>query len=181
MSAHRTTVVFSLARGDNGAIGYHGKLPWKLPNDLKRFKQLSMGKPIVMGRASLERDLEFRTLPGRLNIVCSRDPAFRPHGVVIARSIIEALRAGRGAAEAVGADEIHVIGGAEIFKAALAYAGRVYLTEVHASPDADTFMPAFGPEAWRETFREAHQIDDRHSLPYSFVTLERIDEPAPLD
>ena len=177
----QVTVVFSLARAENGAIGYHGKLPWRLPNDLKRFKSLSMGKPVVMGRATFDRDLGFKTLPGRLNIVCSRDPAFTAKGVVIARSIQEALLIGEADAKAKAVDEIHVIGGAEIFRAALPYAGRIYLTEVHASPQADTFLPPFDPRDWRETFREPHQADVQSTLPYTFITLERIHPPAPID
>ena len=181
MSTHgRVDVVFSLARADNGAIGHHGKLPWRLPNDMKRFKALSMGKPIVMGRATFTRDLNQKPLPGRLNIVCSRDPAFKAEGVVVARSIEAAFIEARRGAQAAGADEIHVIGGAEIFHAALPYARRIYLTEVHARPDADTFLEAFDPAEWRETFREPHEADARHTYSYTFLILERIAEPLPI-
>jgi dihydrofolate reductase len=176
----RVDVVFSLARAENGAIGYHGKLPWRLPNDMKRFKQLSMGKPLVMGRASFARDLEYKPLPGRLNIVVTRDPTFTAQGVTIAHSIVEALRIGKADAIAHGVDEIHVIGGAEIFRASLPYARRIYLAEVHARPEADTFLEPFDPTDWRETFRERHEADARHTYAYTFLTLERIAEPLPI-
>jgi dihydrofolate reductase len=174
-------ICFNIARAKNGAIGYHGKLPWRLPNDLKRFKALSIGKPIIMGRMSFTRDLEYKPLPGRLNIVCTRNISFMAEGIVVAFSVEEALKLGRGAADKVGVDEVHVIGGAEIFRAAMPYATRIYLTEVEASPDADVYLDSFDPAIWLETFRESHGTDARHGHDYAFVVLERRGSPAAFD
>ncbi|MFZ1988439.1 MAG: dihydrofolate reductase [Alphaproteobacteria bacterium] len=182
MSAHGSIeICFNLARAANGAIGYHDRLPWRLPNDLKRFKALSMGKPIIMGRRVFEKDLSSKPLPGRLNIVCTRGASFAAEGILVALSVEEALRLGRGAAEKTGADEVHVIGGAQIFNAALPYATRIYLTEVEASPAADTYLDAFDPAIWLETFRESHGADERHTYAYSFVVLERKGAAASFD
>jgi len=182
MSAHGSIAIcFNLARAKNGAIGHHGKLPWRLPNDLKRFKALSMGKPIIMGRKQFTRDLEWKPLPGRLNIICTHNKDFTAEGILVALSIEDALRLGRGAAEKTGVDEVHVIGGAEIFNASLRYATRIYLTEVDASPQADTYLDAFDPSIWLETFRESHGTDERHAYAYSFVVLERKGAAASFD
>ena len=182
MSVHGSIAIcFNLARAKNGAIGYHGKLPWRLPNDLKRFKALSMGKPVIMGRRVFEADLAFKPLPGRLNIVCTRNPEYVAEGALVALSIEDALKLGRGAAQKTGVDEVHVIGGAEIFNASLAYATRIYLTEVDASPQADTYLKAFDPAIWAETLREPHGTDARNTLPYTFVVLERKGAVATFD
>jgi dihydrofolate reductase len=178
MSA-RVDVVFDLAVAENGAFGKHGTLPWKLPNDLKRFKALSMGKPIVMGRRTFSDDVK-TPLKGRVNIVVTRNKDYQAEGVIVALSVEEALKIGAEKARAAGVDEIHVIGGAEIFRAALPYARRIYLTEVHARPEADTFLEPFDAETWRETFRERHEADERHFSPYTFLTLERVGEPLPI-
>ncbi len=182
MSAQdQIAICFNLARATNGAIGYHGKVPWHLPNDLKRFKALTMGKPIIMGRASFTRDLARKPLPGRLNIVCTRDVTFTAEGALIALSVEEALKLGHGAAEKTGVDEVHVIGGAEIFLAATPYAMRIYLTEVEAAPEADTYLDPFDPAMWLETFRESHGTDDKNAYAYSFVVLERRGAAASFD
>lgn len=181
MSTGSIEICFDLARASNGAIGYHGKLPWRLPNDLKRFKATTMGKPVIMGRTSFTRDLERKPLPGRLNIICTRDASFRAEGVLIALSIEKALRLGQGAAEKAGVNEVHVIGGAEIFQSAMPFATRIYLTEVEASPEADTYLDAFDPAIWLETFRESHETDAKHTYAYTFVVLERRAPAASFD
>ena len=182
MSAEdKIDICFNLARAKNGAIGYHGKLPWRLPNDLKRFKASTMGKPIIMGRSSFARDLELKPLPGRLNIICTRNPMFAAEGVLVAFSVEEALRLGHGAAGKTGVNEVHVIGGAEIFIAAMPYATRIYLTEVDASPVADTFLDPFDSAMWLETFRESHGTDEKHGYSYSFVVLDRRGPAVPFD
>jgi len=179
MSVHGSIeICFNVARARNGAIGYHGKLPWRLPNDLKRFKALSIGKPIIMGRRVFEQDLSFKPLPGRLNIVCTRNPLYTHDGILVALSVEEALKLGHGAATKASTGEAHVIGGAEIFRTALPYATRIYLTEVEASPEADTYLDAFDPAIWLETFRESHGTDAKHAYAYSFVVLERKGAPA---
>ncbi len=155
-------ITFFLARADNGVIGRGGTLPWRLPADLKRFKALTMGKPMVMGRKTF--DGFPAPLPGRRHIVLTRDKAWAAEGAEVAHSPAAALDlAGTGS-------DIAVIGGAEIFALFLADADRIELTEVHASPIGDAVVPAI--EGWREIAREDHAAEgDRPA--YSFVTLER--------
>jgi len=152
-----------LARADNGVIGAHGGLPWRLPDDLRRFKALTMGKPCIMGRKTWD-SLPKRPLPGRRNIVVTRSKATL-EGATVVGSFAEALSEAAKAAP----PEIAVIGGAEVFAEALPLAGRIHLTEVHAWPDGDARMPAFSRRDWRETARENHPT-------HSYVTLERIGE-----
>lgn len=161
----------TLAVAEGGVIGDAGRVPWRLPDDLRRFKVLTMGKPIVMGRTTFERDLK-RPLPGRLNIVVTRAAGWAAEGVVAKTSIEAAIGAARAAAAASGAGEAHVIGGAQVYCAALPYAQRIYLTEVEARIPGDT---VFDPprQGWRETARERHEKDARHAHAFSFVTLER--------
>jgi dihydrofolate reductase len=151
-----------------GSIGQDGGLPWRLPDDLKWFKRVTMGYPLVMGRKTHESI--GRSLPGRRNIVITRQPGYRPFdGAVVADSLDGALdRAARD-----NADEVMVIGGAEIFRAALPMADRVLLTRVHDSFAADTFLDALDPAAWRETWREDHPADARNPHAYSFIELVR--------
>lgn len=159
-------IVLIVAVAENGVIGSGGGLPWRIPEDLKRFKALTMGKPCIMGRKTWD-SLPKRPLPGRSNIVITRDPALRPEGAKIAHSVNEALALAR----AENPDEIMVIGGEAIFAAALPLADRIELTEVCASPDGDCFMPKFDLTAWRQIRREGpHRAGD---IAYDFVTLER--------
>lgn len=154
-----TRITFHLARASNGVIGRDGKLPWHLPADLKRFKAQTMGKPMVMGRKTFE---SFPApLPGRRHIVLTRDAAWSAEGAEVAHSPEQAL--------SLAGAEVAVIGGAEIF--ALFEADRIELTEVHAAPDGDAVVPAFGPE-WREVAREDCSAEGERPA-YSFVTLER--------
>jgi dihydrofolate reductase len=151
-------ITFVLARADNGVIGADGRLPWRLPADLKRFKALTMGKPMIMGRKTFE---SFPApLPGRRHIVLTRDRGWRADGAEVAHAPDEAL--------ALAGEDVAVIGGAEVF--ALFDADRVELTEVHCSPGGDAVVPAF--EGWREVFREEHAAQ-RDRPAYSFVTLVR--------
>jgi dihydrofolate reductase len=157
-----------IARADNGVIGSKGKLPWRLPADLKYFKAMTLGKPIIMGRktwCSLGRPL-----PGRQNIVLTRQPGFAAAGASVAASLDEALAL---AQEGGDEREVMVIGGAEIYHLALARADRVYLTEVHARPPGDTCFPAFDATEWREAARRDHGAEQDRPA-YSFVTLERV-------
>jgi len=161
MSASLITLV--LARADNGVIGAKGGLPWRLTDDLRRFKQLTLGKPCIMGRKTWD-SLPKKPLPGRVNIVVTRSASFTAEGAVVAHSFAEAVEiAGR-----QHPSEIVVIGGAEIFAAALPWAARVELTEVHAAPEGDVHMPAFSSQAWREATREPQGTS------HSYVRLERI-------
>jgi dihydrofolate reductase len=163
-------VTLVVAVASNGVIGSGGALPWRIPEDLRRFKALTMGKPCVMGRKTWE-SLPKKPLPGRTNIVVTRDKSFRADEAIVVHSLEDAFAQVRDAAE------VAIIGGAEIFRAALPYANRIDLTEVHAEVEGDTKMPAFDRDVWKETARENHVTAD--GLCYSFVTLERCTPEAP--
>lgn len=160
-----TRVSIVVATDEHGGIGLEGRLPWHLPNDLKRFKALTMGKPIVMGRRTF--DSIGRALPGRTNIVVSRQPGLCIEGCVVVPSLEAALEA------AGGEEETCVIGGAEIYRLALPLAETLHVTRVHATVGADTFFPVIDAAEWEEISREECPADDRHAYPYSFVTLRR--------
>jgi dihydrofolate reductase len=151
-----------VARAANGVIGADGGLPWRLPEDLKRFKQITMGKPCIMGRKTWE-SLPKKPLPGRRNIVVTRQAGYAAEGATVVPSFEAALEA----AAREHPPEIMVIGGAGIFAAALPLAGRVYLTEVHADPGGDVCLAAFDPQVWQEKARESA------GSTHSYVTLER--------
>lgn len=152
-----------VAAAANGVIGRDNKLPWHLPNDLKYFKAVTMGKPVVMGRKTFESI--GKPLPGRPNIVVTRDPAWTAPGVTVAHGLDEAIRA----AEGFGAEEVMIIGGAQIFAESFGKADRLYLTEVHAAVEGDVVLTGYDPADWREVGRERHDGDPA----YSFVVLER--------
>lgn len=161
MAAPRLTLIAAVAR--NGVIGRGNALPWRLSDDLKRFKALTMGHPIVMGRKTWES--LGRPLPGRRNIVITRDRSYRADGATVVHSVDEALAA------APDADEVFVIGGAEIYALALPRADRLQLTELDANFDGDVRFPEFDRGRWRASFREDHAGVD--GLAYAFVTYER--------
>jgi len=162
-------IALVVAAADNGVIGRAGDLPWRLPEDLKHFRAVTMGKPIVMGRRTYESI--GRPLPGRANIVVTRDPAFGPAGVEVAATLEDALELAARRAAAAGVSEIMVIGGAEIYRSALPHARRIYLTEVHEAVEGDTYFPAFDRAEWREASREDRTSD--LGIAISFVVLER--------
>jgi len=149
----------------NRVIGRDGGLPWHLPEDLKRFKAMTMGKPILMGRKTSESI--GRPLPGRRNIVLTRDRTWRATGVEVVGSIDEAL------AVAAGAAEIAVIGGAEIYRLTLPMANLIHLTRVEADVPGDTWFPQLSASQWSETLAGAHPADERNAYPMSYVTLRR--------
>ena len=153
-----------LARADNGVIGCKGRLPWRLPDDLRRFKSLTMGKPCIMGRKTWE-SLPKKPLPGRTNIVVTRGRGFTAQGAVVVHSFEEAIDRAQKESPA----EIMVIGGAEIFAAALPRVTRSYLTEIHAAPQGDVRFASFAPQQWREIAREDRVSD---GLAHSYVTLD---------
>ena len=154
-------IALVLARADNGVIGRDGALPWRLPADLKRFKALTMDRPMIMGRKTF--DSFPSPLPGRRHIVLTRDAAWAATGAEPVRSVADAVAL-------AGGGDVAVIGGAQIYALFLPYADRIDLTEIHVAPDGDTRVPRF--EGWREQRREDHAAaDDRPA--YSFVTLVR--------
>ncbi len=162
-----TRIAFVVARDRRGVIGKDGKLPWRLPDDMKHVRALTVGKPLIMGRRTYESI--GRALPDRTNIVLTRDPAFRAEGVKVARTADDAL------AIAGDAPEIIVFGGAEVFRHFLPMAERIYLTEVDADVGGDTYFD-FGGADWRVLENTAHTADERHAYPFRFITLERIRE-----
>jgi dihydrofolate reductase len=164
-------LVLVLARARNGVIGNKGALPWHLPDDLKRFKRMTVGKPVIMGRKTFESI--GKPLPGRQNIVLTRDPDWQAAGVTVVPNLAEAIAAA-GLDPRARADGIMVIGGAQIYADALPSATRIELTEVDAEPGGDTVMPPFDPARWQETAREAHPpAGDQPG--FAFVTLIRKD------
>jgi len=165
-----------VAIAENKAIGFQNKLIYWLPNDLKRFKSLTTGHTIVMGRKTFE-SLPKGALPNRRNIVISRTAdASQFPGAECYSSIDEALKAAQSGFDYDGnhSIEVFIIGGASVYQQALPYADRLCLTCVHDIPsDADTFFPDINPSDWQETFREDHETDERHAHNYSFVDLIR--------
>ena len=160
----RRNAVAIVAMADNGVIGRGNGLPWHLPDDLKRFKSLTMGHAMLMGRKTW--DSIGRPLPGRRSLVLTRNAAWHAPGAERVASLAEA-------AEQAGEASLFVIGGAEVFSIAWPIVGRLELTEVHAEPEGDTRLQGFDRAAWREEFRERHAADARHAHPFSFVTLVR--------
>lgn len=156
-----------VAMSENRTIGRDGDLPWRLPDDLKRFKRLTMGHAIIMGRKTF--DSIGRPLPGRTNIVLSRDPAYRADGVDVVDSLDAALSL---AAEREGADEAFIIGGAALFDLGLPRADRIYLTAVHANVDGDVFFPAVDFFDWRLVEYLRHARDDKHDYSFSYRTYD---------
>lgn len=162
MSSPRLNLIAAL--GKNGVIGIANRLPWRLPDDLKHFKALTLGHPVLMGRKTFES--LGRPLPGRRNIVITRNAHYRPAGAEVAGSIEQALALCQDAAE------VFFIGGADIYRQALPLAERLHLTEVDASPAGDAFFPAFDRARWRESAREARR-DESVGLDYAFVVYQR--------
>lgn len=156
---------FVVAVARNGVIGHTNGLPWRLPADLAFFRRLTMGHPVVMGRKTYESI--GRPLPGRLNIVVTRSPGFRAPGCTVVDSLEAAYRA------AGDASEVFVIGGAQIYEAAFPTADRIYLTEVDAEIEGDTFFPRFDRSRWTETELERHGRDERHAHAMRIVRLDR--------
>jgi dihydrofolate reductase len=157
------SLVVAMAR--NRVIGRDNALPWHLSEDLKRFKATTLGKPVLMGRKTFQSI--GKPLPGRRNIVLTRDRAWRAEGVEVVRSIEEALKL------AQGAPELAVIGGAEIYRLVLPLADRIYLTRVEADVSGDTEFPELRAEEWTEVRTGTHPADDRNQYPATFRILDR--------
>jgi dihydrofolate reductase len=162
----KPAITLVVAVAENGVIGTGGTLPWHLPDDLKRFKALTLGKPTIMGRRTWE-SLPKRPLPGRTNIVITRDSNFHAEGAFVTHSVEEALTL----AEREHPDEIMVIGGAEIFARLLPRADRIQWTEIMARPGGDAFMPPLDRAGWKEVAREGPF--ESKGLRYAYVVLER--------
>jgi dihydrofolate reductase len=165
-------IALVVAMGENRAIGRGGGLPWHVRSDMRYFRKITMGKPIIMGRRTF-KSLP-RVLDGRLNIVLTRDRLFVAPDAVMAYSLEEGLEAARRSAGRTGAEEIIVIGGEDVFKEVLPQTSRIYLTEVHAAPDADTWFPELDKSEWREVSRERHEAGPKDDHAFSLVVLERV-------
>jgi dihydrofolate reductase len=159
----RITLIVAVA--DNGVIGRDNALPWSLPEDLKRFKRITMGKPIVMGRKTFESI--GRPLPGRLNVVVTRDAAYARDGITVVHDVEGAVRAAGDAAE------IMIIGGADLFRLFLPRATRVHLTRVQAQVEGNVLWTPLDPADWRIAERETYDADERHAYPMTFEMWER--------
>ena len=170
--AHKEPIIaLVVAMGENRAIGRGGGLPWRLSSDMRFFRKITMGKPMIMGRRTFS-SLP-RVLDGRLNIVLTRDLGFVAPGAIMAYSLEEGLDVARQAAAEAGVDEIMVMGGEDVFREVLPQTNRIYLTEVHASPQADTWFPDLDMREWREVSREARAAGPRDDHAFSFVVLDR--------
>lgn len=159
-----TTISLVVAMDESRLIGVDGGLPWKLSNDLKHFKRLTVGKIVLMGRKTW--DSLGRPLPDRENWVLTRDASFKSQGACVFGTLDDTLAA-------AGDRELMVIGGAELYREVLPIANRIHLTRVHAKLTGDTWFPELDAAAWQETAREDHPADDRHAHAYSFITLQR--------
>ncbi len=160
-----------VAMAENRVIGRNNKLPWYLPDDLKYFKRVTMGKPVVMGRKTFESI--GKPLPGRTNIVVSRNPEFHAEGIRVVKDLMMARAVCQSFAIVEGIEEVMVIGGAQIYEQSLPMADRLYLTEVHADVEGDACFPEFDRNEWRELGRERFKAEGPNPYDYSFVILER--------
>lgn len=164
------TVALIAAVARNGVIGADNAMPWRLRTDLQRFKQLTLGKPVVMGRRTFES--LGKPLAGRLNIVVTRQSGYAPEGVTVAAALEAALA--RAAAEAGPCGEVMVIGGGQLYAEAIGRADRLYITHVDAAPDGDTHFPAIDPATWRAVSRESVPAGEKDTAATEFVVYERL-------
>jgi dihydrofolate reductase len=165
----KLALIWAMSR--NRVIGRNNALPWHLSEDLRYFKRVTMGKPIIMGRKTWESI--GRPLPGRTNIVITRDQNFQAGGARVVHSLDDALRLAEHVGVIEGAEEVIVIGGAEIYALALPKAERLYLTQVHAEVEGDAWFPEFDLSQWQELSREEFKAEGPNPYPYSFIVLER--------
>ena len=165
-------IVLVAAVAENGVIGRSGALPWRLKSDMKLFRAITWGKPLVAGRATF---LSFTTkpLPGRTNIVLSRDRNFAASGVVVASKLDAALQAARGDALRRGVDMIAVVGGTDIYAQTIDIADRLVITRVHLHPEGDAMFPIIHPDTWRETERIQHRAGPGDDASFTTLTYER--------
>jgi len=169
-------IAYVVALDANRLIGRDNALPWRLPDDLRWFRAQTMGKPCIMGRKTYDSLPDrFRPLPGRLNVVVTRNRDYDAPGAVVVHSLAGALAA------AGPAEEVIIVGGADLFRELLPQVDRLYLTEVHGAAEArpgahDVFFPDYRADEWREVYREHHPADDRHPWPFTWLILDREEE-----
>lgn len=159
-----------VAAAKNNAIGKDGDMPWHLSNDLKYFKNMTWGMPIVMGRKTFETFGKGNPLPGRKNIILTRQADFKADGVIVIKKAEDALLL----AKEMDINELMVIGGGEIYKLFFEKANRIYITRVDAEPEADTFFPEIDPKQWKLVSKKDHEADAKNDHNYSFQVWERI-------
>lgn len=165
------TISLIAALTENRVIGKNNDLPWHLPDDMKYFMQTTKGHPVIMGRKNYDSIPEkFRPLPNRTNIVVTRQRDFIADGCIVVHSLEEALDE----ATNIITDEIFIIGGAEIYRQGMPKANKLYLTEILATLDGDTYFPEIDTHAWKEVSRLHHPADDRHRYPFDFVIYEKV-------
>ena len=160
-----------VAQAQNRVIGRQNKLPWYLPGDLKYFKQVTMGKPVIMGRKTYESI--GKPLPGRLNVVITRDPAYQVEGAKVVHSLAEAIELSESQAFIDGVEEAMVIGGEQIYAQALPLAERLYITQVHAEVEGDAMFPELVLSDWDEVGRDDFKAEGPNPYDYSFVVYQR--------
>lgn len=171
MSVRDVTFSMIVAAARNGTIGRDNTLPWRIQDDLRYFRRVTMGKPVIMGRRTF--DSIGRPLPGRDNIVVSRNPAFAAAGVSVVHGVDEAFSLAEASARASGAGELMLLGGAQLYAEAMPRIQRIYLTRVHADVEGDAQLPVLVDGQWREISREDHDADSRNEFSFSFIVLQR--------
>lgn len=171
MNEGNIKISMAFAMAQNRVIGRDNALPWHLPQDLQYFKKITMGKPIIMGRKTF--DSIGRPLPGRPNIVMTRNTDWQHDGVQVVHSIAEALALGTELAHEKGVEELMVIGGSQIYTELLDQADRLYMTQVHAEVEGDDYFPEFSLEDWQLISQQNHCADDSNPYDYSFLVLDR--------
>ena len=162
-------IAYVVAMDENRVIGRDNDLPWRLPDDMRWFREKTMGKPCIMGRKTYDSLPErFRPLPGRRNIVVTRNSDYQAPGAVVVHSIDEALQA------AADSEEVIIVGGGDLFRRLMPEVDRLYLTQVRGAVEGDVFFPPFDLSQWREQFRQEHPADERHALPFTWLILDRM-------
>ncbi|HVW90979.1 MAG TPA: dihydrofolate reductase [Devosia sp.] len=159
------------AVAENGVIGAGSRIPWRIPSDMAHFKRVTMGKPIIMGRRQFE--IFNRPLPGRTNLVVSRQPGYQPEGVIVINDLMAAIDHAKTIAEAEGADEAVVIGGGEIYAEAMPLADRLYISHVALRPEGDVFFPAIDPAVWKVVAEPAVEPSPKDEAGYAVRVYER--------
>ncbi|MEA5258240.1 dihydrofolate reductase [Arcicella aquatica] len=156
-----------VAVAENGVIGHNNQLIWRLPEDLKMFKRLTTGHPVIMGRKTFESI--GKPLPNRTSIIITQNPEFQVEGCITVHSLEDAIEA----ASEIEDNEAFIIGGAEIYRLSLPFTDKIYLTEVHHVFEGDTFFPELDKNVWEEVSRIDHETDEKHLYRYSFLELEK--------
>lgn len=164
-------IALVVAAAENDVIGRSGGLPWRIPSDLRVFRRITMGKPVIMGRRTFTSI--GKPLDGRENIVLSRDPTFAAEGIVVRPTLAAAIAEARGIAATKGVNEIMVIGGSEVFREALPHAQRIYLTRVHGSPEGDVYLPPIPQDQWIEASRQPLPRGEADEFACTLIILER--------